>query len=98
LHGTPVQEAIQCDVIDFGDVCIGDPAGDFVWRDENGEEFFREALASHGHPEDTSFPERVTFCLDRMALGEIRYGIKIGRERYVVEGRERLRQRMSAEG
>lgn len=84
-------------IIDFGDVCIGDPAGDFVWRDEYGEEFFRAVLAHYGHPEDTTLAERVTFCLDLMPLTEISYAVEIGRDDYVAEGRQRLRERMGAE-
>lgn len=85
-------------IIDFGDVCIGDPAGDFVWRDEYGEDFFRAAQTHYGHPEDATLPDRVAFCLDRLPLAEISYGVEIGREDYVAEGSLRLRERMRATG
>jgi len=81
-------------VYDFGDVCIGDPAGDLAWRREYGETFFQQVLAAYHRPQDGTLAERVVFCMDRVPLIEIGYGLENGRPDYVAEGRQQLRLRM----
>lgn len=80
-------------VIDFGDMAIGDPAGDFVWRHEYGAVFFQRVLAHYHAPSGDveAFARRVTYRHRLMAAGEITYGLKIGNAAYVDEGRRTLR-------
>lgn len=82
-------------IYDFGDLCIGDPAGDLAWRREYGEEFFQQVLAVYGRTHDATLAERVTFRMDRVPLIEIGYGLEKGRPDYVAEGRQQLRLRMA---
>lgn len=82
-------------VIDFGDLCIGDPAGELTWRGEYGEAFFRAVLDAYDAPHDDSLPDRVTMCMDRLPLVEIGYGVDTNRDDYVAEGRRFLRERMA---
>jgi aminoglycoside 2''-phosphotransferase len=81
-------------VIDFGDVTIGDPAGEFTWWEEYGDSFFRRVLSAYG-PTDPSFVERVSFLIDCLPLIQIDYGVKTGRPEDLAEGRRLLRQRMA---
>lgn len=82
-------------IIDFGDLCIGDPAGEFTWRAEYGEPFFQDVLAAYQAPHGDCLPDRVTMHMDRVPLIEIGYGVETGRADYVEEGRRFLRERMN---
>jgi aminoglycoside 2''-phosphotransferase len=81
-------------VIDFGDVTIGDPAGEFTWREEYGEAFYRRALAAYG-TSDPWFSSRVSFQIDCLPLIQIAYGVETGLTEDVVEGRRMLRSRIA---
>lgn len=91
-----VDGAALAGIIDFGDVGIGDAAGDFVWRFEYGEEFFRRVLASYGAPltDPEAFAQVVEFRYRMMAAGEIAYGLETGNAAYVAEGRSLLREQV----
>ena len=79
-------------VIDFGDACVGDPAGDFTWRAEYGEDFFRAVLRHYRAPRDGSLPVRVAFLISLLPLIELMSGVETGRQDYVEEGRSLLRR------
>jgi aminoglycoside 2''-phosphotransferase len=83
-------------IIDFGDVCFGDPAGDFVWRFEYGDRFFERVLAHYRAPlhDPEAFARVVAFRYQLMAVAEIAYGLEIGNADYIAEGRQRLREHM----
>lgn len=83
-------------IIDFGDMAIGDPAGDFVWRHEYGEACFRRVLAHYHAPvgDVEALARRVTYRHRLMAAGEVAYGLEIGNAAYVEEGRRTLRAYM----
>jgi aminoglycoside 2''-phosphotransferase len=82
-------------IIDFGDVTIGDPAGEFTWRSDYGERFFELVLAAYG-PTDRAVADRVTFRIDCLPLIQIEYGVQTRRPEDVEEGRRLLRERMAA--
>ena len=84
-------------IIDFGDVCVGDPAGDFVWRLEYGDDFFRRVLASYHAPvgDLEAFARRVTYRARLMPTVEIAYGLETNNAAYVEEGRRSLRAHMN---
>jgi aminoglycoside 2''-phosphotransferase len=81
-------------VIDFGDVTIGDPAGEFTWWAEYGEDFFWRALAAYD-ADDKSLVRRVAFQIDCLPLAQIAYGVETGRPEDVAAGRWLLRERMA---
>ncbi|MGH2366761.1 MAG: phosphotransferase family protein [Chloroflexota bacterium] len=80
-------------IIDFGDVCIGDPAGDFVWRFEYGDAFFGRVLDHYSLPvgDASAFARVVGFRYQLMPTTEIAYGLATGTPGYVEEGRRLLR-------
>jgi aminoglycoside 2''-phosphotransferase len=80
--------------IDFGDVAVGDPAGEFTWRAEYGEPFFWRVLSVYG-TSDSWFAARVAFYIDCLPLSQIAYGLKTGNAVDVTEGRRSLRERMA---
>ncbi|MDP9375320.1 MAG: phosphotransferase [Chloroflexota bacterium] len=84
-------------IIDFGDLTIGDPAGDFVWRFEWGDAFFRRVLARYRAPVgDPAAFARVVACRYRlMPLHQIAHGLATGNAADVEEGRRRLRAGMN---
>jgi hypothetical protein len=81
-------------IIDFGDLCLGDPAGDFVWRYEYGESFFALVLAHYRGPrgDRAAFLRRVSYRFQLMPVIEMAYGVETGNETYIEEGRQRLRR------
>jgi hypothetical protein len=84
-------------VIDFGDVCIGDPSGDFAaWRGEYGDEFFWRVLESYpGTAEEKRILADVAnFRRALMPTVEIGYGIDTGNRDYVEEGKAALAEIM----
>lgn len=83
-------------IIDFGDVCLGDPATDFVWRYEYGDPFFARVLAHYRGPlgDRAAFSRRVAYRFQLMAVIELAYGVETGDERYIEEGRQRLRRQI----
>jgi aminoglycoside 2''-phosphotransferase len=82
-------------IIDFGDVAIGDPAGELTWRADYGEDFFRKVLSAYS-PADDAFSERVAFRIDCLPLTHISYGLEMRRTADVVEGRRELKRRIGA--
>lgn len=81
-------------VIDFGDVGIGDPVGDFAWRDELGDPFYRLVRGRYDAGQDRSLDERLRRGMDRVPLIQIAYGRETGQPDEVVHGRRALRERM----
>jgi aminoglycoside 2''-phosphotransferase len=80
-------------VIDFGDVTIGDPAGEFTWRAEYGEVFFEQVLEAYSIA-DESLAERVGFRIDCLPITQIAYGLDTDQPNEVAEGLAWLRQSM----
>lgn len=80
-------------IIDFGDLCVGDPAGDFVWRFEYGDAFFRHVLAHYDAPvgDVAAFARVVGFRYRLMPTHQIAYGLATASATDVAEGRALLR-------
>ena len=83
-------------IIDFGDVCVGDRAGDFVWSFEYGDDLFDRVLAHYSPSiaDPRAFGHVVAFRYGLMPTVEIAYGLETGNRAYVEEGRRELRARM----
>jgi hypothetical protein len=84
-------------IVDFGDLAIGDPAGEFTRRYEYGEAFFRRVFAHYDMPlsDVEAFSRVVSFRWRLMAAGEVDYGLQTGNAAYIAEGRAQLRARMA---
>jgi aminoglycoside 2''-phosphotransferase len=82
-------------VIDFGDMQIGDPAGEFTWRAEYGEAFFGKVLEAYAIADD-SFAERVDFRIDCLPLSQIAYGVDTNADAEIDEGISWLRRQTSS--
>lgn len=79
-------------IIDFTDMCTGDPAGDWVWALEYGEPFLRRALGHYGVPlaDLEAFIRVVGFRSRLMTASQLGYGIEIGSQADIDEGRRVL--------
>src|SRR5439155_24588353 len=82
-------------VIDFGDVAIGDPAGEFTWRAEYGETFFERVLEAYAIADET-FAERVAFRIDCLPIAQIAYGVDTDQPEEVAAGLAWLRRSMTS--
>ena len=83
-------------IIDFGDVCIGDPTGEFLWRFDYGEDFYRAVLDAYTGPivDRVAFDRVVAFRHRVLPTVEIAYGVATGNAGYVAEGRRELERRL----
>lgn len=63
-------------IIDFADLCIGDPAGDFAGLAAmGGWDFVGQVMASYRLPLDEHFAQRVLWRTRRLQLGELVHAI-----------------------
>ena len=66
-------------IIDFADLLIGDPAGDFVGLLEiGGHALIDEALATYAVPLDANFSERLAWRLRAFSLHELFTALRVG--------------------
>lgn len=86
-------------IIDFGDVCIGDPTGDFLWRFDYGEDFYQLVQDAYVAPtaDREAFDRVVAFRHQILPTTEIGYGVATGNAGYVEEGCRELRRRLALE-
>jgi aminoglycoside phosphotransferase (APT) family kinase protein len=85
-------------IIDFGDMGVGDPLGDFVGLADYGEVFLAAALAAYPAP-DTLGPlarDRLTFYRQRLPFIALAWGAEQGDEAALAEGMAHLRAVMAA--
>jgi aminoglycoside phosphotransferase (APT) family kinase protein len=80
-------------VLDWEDLSVGDPVGDFAWllhaRPSDGE----RALGAYGGPPDATFLRRAAFRFFLMPFHEVLYGLDQGDEGFVRSGIEGIRER-----
>ncbi len=82
-------------VIDFGDLTIGDPAGEMTWRAEYGDALFWKVLDACRPADDLdAFARAVDLRWRLIPTIEIGYGLETGNAEYVAEGRRELRERL----
>jgi len=103
LHGDFSSDHILFDkdqekigIIDFGDVSIGDPAGDFPCLADYGSAFDKLVLAKYQGNLDSTFLQRRTFYRDCIGFWEILGGIDLNNPKYVEIGLTRLRKTIHA--
>lgn len=78
-------------IIDFGDMAIGDPAGDFVGLAPYGAAFVAGALADSVGALGALAAERLTFYRKRLPFIALAWGAEHGDEEALAEGMARLR-------
>ncbi|MFQ6124638.1 MAG: phosphotransferase family protein [Candidatus Heimdallarchaeota archaeon] len=83
-------------IIDFGDVTIGDPAGDFSCLADYGVTFDQQVQAKYQSNIDSIFLQRRTFYRDCIGFWEILGGIDLNNPKYVDIGLIRLRKTIQA--
>lgn len=80
-------------VLDWEELAVGDPAGDFAWllhaRRPEGE----RALAAYGGVPDPAFLRRARFAFGLMPFHEVLYGVEAGGEAFVRTGIAGIRER-----
>jgi aminoglycoside 2''-phosphotransferase len=80
-------------VLDWEDLAVGDPVGDFAWllhaRPSDGE----RALGAYGGAPDPTFFERAAVRFFLMPFHEVLYGLDIDDPSYVTSGIEGIRER-----
>ena len=81
-------------VIDWGDLEVGDPAGDFAWilgaRPQAGE----RALSAYGGEPDAGFRVRADAAFKLMPWSDVDYGLRIGDDEILQRGLDGLRDRL----
>ena len=80
-------------VIDFGDVCVGDPALDFAGREGA---FRAHMLQSYGLPLDETFGERPDLYRRISPFHAMLYGLEMGDSGWVRRGVEAIWQGLKA--
>ena len=83
-------------VIDFGDVCVGDPALDFAGFEGS---FRAGMLSSYKLPLDETFEERATIYRQKISpFHAVLYGLEINDPDWVRRGVEAIRERIVKQG
>ena len=78
-------------VIDFENVCWGDPVGDFcAWYQNYGEKFLEEMLTAYGGRIDEHFGARVRFYADRLPVTYFGLYKKSGNRSFLAYARRYL--------
>jgi aminoglycoside 2''-phosphotransferase len=80
-------------VLDWEELTVGDPVGDFAWllfaRPSDGE----RALGAYGGAPDASFRRRAAFRFFLMPFHEVTYGLETDQPSFVGSGLEGIRKR-----
>jgi aminoglycoside phosphotransferase (APT) family kinase protein len=85
-------------VIDWEEVAVGDPAGDFAWWLHARPRVGERALAAYGGAPDDRFRERAVTTFARMPWHEVAYGRADGGEAFVESGIAGVRERLALIG
>jgi aminoglycoside phosphotransferase (APT) family kinase protein len=81
-------------VIDWEDVGVGDPAGDFAWWLHAMPAIAQRALAAYGGPPDERFDVRARILFALMPWHEVDHGVATGDAEEVESGMAGVRARM----
>lgn len=83
-------------VIDFEEICIGDPVTDFCsWLDpQYGEKFVKIMIENYTGCVDEYFFERTKFYYDRLPFIYFNFGVEKGDLNFIKWGRNLLHERM----
>jgi aminoglycoside phosphotransferase (APT) family kinase protein len=81
-------------VLDWEELTVGDPVGDFAWLLHARPSDGARALGAYGGPPDATFMQRAAFRFFLMPFHEVQYGLERGDETYVRSGIEGIRDRV----
>ncbi len=71
-------------VIDFGDICLGDPAADFAGFDRNfGRQFTQELISYYQRPIETNFWTRIEYESKRKMFFVVYFAMNYGFESHI---------------
>lgn len=100
LHGDigPEHVLVSADgdlvgVLDWEDLSVGDPVGDFAWLLHARPSDGARALGAYGGAPDPSFHERAAFRYFLMPFHEVLYGLDVDDPAFVTSGIEGIRKR-----
>ncbi|MDP9184504.1 MAG: phosphotransferase [Actinomycetota bacterium] len=100
LHGDigPEHVLVSADgdlvgVLDWEELSVGDPVGDFAWLLHARPSDGARALGAYGGAPDPTFHERAAFRYFLMPFHEVIYGLEIDDPAYVASGIEGIRAR-----
>lgn len=76
-------------IIDFGDIEVGDPAYDFTFLADYGDDFLTESYRNYGLARDETFDARRKFYRHRQAVTNLEHSLKLGdKERIAIHKKE----------
>ena len=83
-------------VVDFEDVSVGDPAGEFcTFLGEYGTPFFEKMLSSYSLPVDAHFADRARFRWSASPFNYLLFGVEHSSDWHLQAGMEKLQRRMN---
>jgi aminoglycoside 2''-phosphotransferase len=83
-------------VLDWEDLSVNDPVGDFAWLLHARPSDGRRALAAYGGAPDATFLDRARFHFALMPFHEVIYGLEASKDAFVGSGIEGIRSRLDA--
>ena len=79
-------------IIDFGDLCIADPAYDFTFLARYGQDFLSKAYENYKLPRNETFETRRKFYEDRLVVTNLEHSLELrDRERIEMHKNELLK-------
>ncbi len=77
-------------IIDFGDMCIADPAYDFTFLSRYGRDFLNEAYKNYNLPRDEIFETRRQFYEDRLVVTNFEHSLELKDEERITTHKKQL--------
>lgn len=77
-------------IIDFGDMCIADPAYDFTFLASYGQDFLHEVYKNYDLPMDKAFERRRKFYEERLVVTNLEHSLELGDEKRIATHKKRL--------
>lgn len=77
-------------IIDFGDMCIADPAYDFTFLSRYGEDFLNEVYRNYSLPKDDLFEVRRQFYEDRLVVTNLEHSLELRDEKRIEAHKKQL--------
>ncbi len=77
-------------IIDFGDMCIADPAYDFTFLSRYGRDFLNEAYKKYNLPRDKAFKTRRQFYEDRLVVTNLEHSLELKDEKRITTHKKQL--------
>lgn len=79
-------------IIDFGDVCITDPAYDFTFLNKYGRDFLNAAYDNYKLTRDEGFEQRRKFYEDRLVVTNLEHSLELKNKKNIELHKKQLRE------